>query len=165
MSYKIDEKLREELKRPLGDLIEDSMVSSKAAELLKNKTIISVGDRTTERLKELGITPRVEIVDGLEKRKSRPVPASDAGMTITVKNPAGEITKNSIEAIKCAIRTGRRTRIVVEGEEDLLAIPCIIYSRRGWVIAYGQPNEGMVIVRVTESKKRLAQSYLRRMKR
>ncbi len=163
MSYKVDEKLRDELKRPLGDLIEDGMVNLKVMEL-KGKTFISVGDRTTERLEELGFNPKVEIVDGLEKRKSRSLPVADTDIIITVKNPAGEITKNSMEAIKCAVRTSQRTRIIVEGEEDLLTIPCIIYSRNGWLIAYGQPNEGMVIVRVTDRKKRLASSYLRRMK-
>ncbi len=162
MSYKIDEKLRDKLKRPLGDLIEDSIINLKIQEL-EGSTIISVGDRTTERLEEVGINPKVEIVDGMEKRKSRALPTDDIDIKIIVKNPQGTITTNSIEAIKCAVRTEKRTRIIVEGEEDLLTIPCIIYSKNGWVIAYGQPNEGMVIIKVKDSIKRLARSYLKRM--
>ncbi|MGC8661660.1 MAG: GTP-dependent dephospho-CoA kinase family protein [Nitrososphaeria archaeon] len=162
MSYKIDEQLRDELKHPLGYLINDNNVGSRLKEL-KGRVIISVGDRTTERLEELGLNPKVEIVDGMEKRKSRALPGNDIDIKIIVKNPQGTITASSVEAIKCAIRTDKRTRIIVEGEEDLLAIPCIIHSKSGWIIAYGQPNEGMVIVEVGNSIKRLARSYLKRM--
>ncbi|MEM0097904.1 MAG: DUF359 domain-containing protein [Conexivisphaerales archaeon] len=163
MSYKINEKLRDELKLPLGDLIKDVDFSSKIKEL-NGKVVISVGDRTTERLEEMGVNPKVEIVDGMEQRKSRALPAKDTDIKIVVKNPQGSITASSIDAIKCAIRIERRTRIIVEGEEDLLAIPCIIHSKSGWIIAYGQPNEGMVIVKVEDGIKRVARSYLKRMK-
>jgi uncharacterized protein (UPF0218 family) len=162
MLYKIDEKLRNELKKPLGNLIEDSAVDLEIVQL-RSKVIISVGDRTTERFKENGIKPKIEIVDGKEKRQSRILPEDDIDIKISVKNPQGTITDDSIEAIKCAINIKKRTRIIVEGEEDLLAIPCIINSKNGWVIAYGQPNEGMVLVKIEDKIRNLAKSYLNRM--
>jgi uncharacterized protein (UPF0218 family) len=49
-----------------------------------------------------------------------------------------------------------KIRIIIKGEEDLVALPFLMYSPNDWVICYGQPNEGLVIVQVTEDSKKKA---------
>ncbi len=45
------------------------------------------------------------------------------------------------------------TLIVVDGEEDLAVIPCVLFADEGDVVLYGQPDEGIVAVEVSEEKK------------
>jgi uncharacterized protein (UPF0218 family) len=51
-------------------------------------------------------------------------------------------------------------RIIVTGEEDLLVLPVAIYAPDNSVIFYGQPNEGLVMVLVTEEIRNKAKSIL-----
>jgi len=44
-------------------------------------------------------------------------------------------------------------RIFVRGEEDLAALPAILLAPEGSVVLYGQPDEGVVFVSITKSKK------------
>ncbi len=39
----------------------------------------------------------------------------------------------------------------IEGEEDLLALPFFLLAELSSVVVYGQPFEGMVVVRVTKA--------------
>jgi hypothetical protein len=54
-------------------------------------------------------------------------------------------------------------RIVVNGEEDLLVLPVAVYAPDNSVILYGQPNEGLVIVQVTEEVRNKASSIMNSM--
>jgi GTP-dependent dephospho-CoA kinase len=53
-------------------------------------------------------------------------------------------------------------RIVVSGEEDLLALPLFVMVPNGSVVLYGQPLEGMVIVRIDETVRWKARDLLYR---
>jgi uncharacterized protein (UPF0218 family) len=53
-------------------------------------------------------------------------------------------------------------RIVVSGEEDLLALPLFVMVPNGSVVLYGQPLEGMVIVRIDEKIRWKARDLLYR---
>ncbi|MBM3212057.1 DUF359 domain-containing protein, partial [Candidatus Poribacteria bacterium] len=50
----------------------------------------------------------------------------------------------------------RETCFVVKviGEEDLAGVPAILLSPLGTVVLYGQPQQGIVVVEVSEEKKR-----------
>ena len=52
------------------------------------------------------------------------------------------------------------TIIVVDGEEDLLALPAIALAPLTSVILYGQPDEGLVIVKVDEGIRSIATKML-----
>ena len=41
-------------------------------------------------------------------------------------------------------------RIIVQGEEDLLVLPVVLFAPANSVVLYGQPNEGLVIVKISE---------------
>ena len=144
--------LRDQLKNPLGNLIKDNDPNRENI-IKKNSTesiIITVGDRTTENMLQLGLKPQVQIIDGLEKRDQCLVPADDTVNTkLSCRNPPGEITEESIQVIQKAFSCEPPVRITVDGEEDLLVIPVCIYAPENSVVMYGQPNEGLVIVHIT----------------
>jgi len=44
------------------------------------------------------------------------------------------------------------------GEEDLATIPAVVYAPIGSIVIYGQPKEGVVLIKVTpETKLRFAE--------
>ena len=51
-------------------------------------------------------------------------------------------------------------RITVNGEEDLLVIPVCIYAPENSVVMYGQPNEGLVIVKINPEIRNKTQKLL-----
>ena len=155
--------LRDQLKTPLGNLISDNDPNKE--NIIKKKStesiIITVGDRTTENLLQLGIKPQIQIVDGLEKRSKRVVPTDDKTNTkLFCKNPPGEITTESMKVIQEAFSSEPPVRILVDGEEDLLVIPVCIYAPENSIVMYGQPNEGLVIVTVTPEIRAKVQKIL-----
>lgn len=161
MCYRLaDEGLRDELKKPLGKLVKGEDVAGFVSGLPHEAMIITVGDMTTETLVELGIRPKVEVVDMKEKRSPRAEPKSMAERVIRVKNDPGTISAEAFNAIRDAITLEGSTRIIVEGEEDLLALPAIILAPYGSYVFYGQPNEGMVCVEVGKGTKDHAKRLL-----
>jgi len=95
---KLPENLRDQLKIPLGDLIKEENVNKEniLTKIGSEPIVITVGDRTTENMINLGIMPQIQIVDGLEKRNQRLVPKDDTINTnLSCKNPPGEITEES----------------------------------------------------------------------
>ena len=160
---KLPESLREELKIPLGKLIPDAETSKE--NILKNfqtdSYIITVGDRTTEKLIDYGLIPSLQIIDGQEKRVKRDAPVElNIATFLSCENPAAEITKESIETIKKAFVSASPVRITVIGEEDLLVIPVCIFAPENSVVLYGQPNEGLVVVPITPEIRNKTQTLL-----
>ena len=70
--------------------------------LSENSYIITVGDRTTEKMIDFDLIPSLQIVDGQEKREKREPPKLANSTKFTVDNPAAEITSQSIDVIKKA---------------------------------------------------------------
>lgn len=158
----LPENLRAELKKPLGILLKD--IDATKENILKNilssSFIISVGDATTEKLIKYGIIPSLQIVDGLEKRAKRELPAASVKTSLSCSNPAAEITSDSIDTIMRALRSPTPVRITVMGEEDLLVLPVCVFAPENSVVLYGQPNEGLVIVKVSPQIRNKAHSIM-----
>ena len=155
--------LRDQLKKPLGNLISDNDPNKEniIKKISAESVIITVGDRTTENMLQLGLKPQIQIIDGLEKRSECAVPADDTINTkLSCKNPPGEITEESIQVIQKAFSTKPPVRITVDGEEDLLVIPVCIFAPENSVVMYGQPNEGLVIVTITPEIRAKVQKML-----
>lgn len=152
MSFSSDE--LSVLKRPLGILIEDSRVSRDTLDhMLKGAVmVISVGDATTERLISLGIVPDIQVVDGRERRYARAEEVRRMHRSeVRCRNPAGTVSRDAIDAISRAFTLERPVRVYVDGEEDLLGLAVLRLAPDGSVILYGQPLEGMVLLRVDEA--------------
>ena len=155
--------LRDQLKNPLGNLISDNDPNKEniIKKISAESIIITVGDRTTENMLQLGLKPQIQIIDGLEKRSECAVPADDTINTkLSCKNPPGEITEESIQVIQKAFSSEPPVRITVDGEEDLLVIPVCIHAPENSVVMYGQPNEGLVIVTITPEIRAKVQKIL-----
>ena len=150
------------MKIPLGILLPESQADKTNIEkyLLKNSYVITVGDRTTEKMIEFGLVPSLQIIDSQEKRVKREPPKLANATELTVDNPAAEITPQSIDMIKQAFTMQPPVRLNVNGEEDLLVIPVCIYAPENAVILYGQPNEGLVIIKITPEIRNKTQKLL-----
>lgn len=165
--YKLPKSLRSELKAPLGRLIKTGIYQSIREELSKEKNsrLITVGDVSTETLVKANIIPHIAIVDNKVRRiprnKEVEVPGS---ITIDAQNPAATITEEAWKAIKNALESKNQpVKVVIKGEEDLLVIPAVIEAPINTLICYGQPDEGVVLIRVTESVKDKFQKILNQM--
>jgi hypothetical protein len=154
--------LRDDLKIPLGFLLKDTTKENISKQIPKNSYIITVGDATTEKMLSLGFAPSLQIVDGYEKRGKRIPPQSNA-TKLHCDNPAAQITQSAIDAIKQALSTNPPIQILVNGEEDLLVIPVCIHAPENSVVLYGQPNEGLVIVQITQEIRNKTKNLLDRM--
>lgn len=165
--YKLPKTLRSKLKTPLGRLIKADFYQTIREELSKEKNskLITVGDVSTETLIKVNIIPHVAIVDNkvgrMPRKKEVVVPGS---ITIEAKNPPATITEEAWNAIKNALENKNQpVKIVIKGEEDLLVIPVVIESPINTLICYGQPDEGIVLIRVTENVKKKFQKILNEM--
>jgi len=158
IAYSLTPELRIKLKKPIGILIRGSFsetmkIFKDTAEKEKPAVIISVGDTVSKNLEENHMFPQLSIVDNrVMRRNIQPVPLT-AEKTIHVKNPPGTITEEALEAIREALKSSCRVKIVVDGEEDLLALIAVLYSPENAFVIYGQPYEGVVVVKVTSEKK------------
>ncbi|MEM3769930.1 MAG: DUF359 domain-containing protein [Candidatus Bathyarchaeia archaeon] len=167
-AYVLPLTLRRKLKKPLGTLIRGSFEETiqKFKQIVddeKPPRIISIGDAVSKSLVENGISLNLIIVDNRVMRENiTPVPLS-AEVEKRVKNPAGSITFEALNTIKETLEDNRKTKIVVEGEEDLLALCAILYAPENSFVVYGQPHEGMVAVKVTKQKKREVARILKAM--
>ena len=159
----LPEDIRDQLKIPLGYLIHDNDPNKESIikKIFAESIIITVGDRTTENMLQLGLKPQIQIIDGLEKRNQRIVPADDTINTnLSCRNPPGEITEGSMQVIQKAFSCESPVRITVDGEEDLLVIPACIFAPENSVVMYGQPNDGLVIVTITPEIRAKVQKIL-----
>jgi len=159
---KLPDSLRDQLKIPLGIILPESQADKTNIEkhLSENSYVITVGDRTTEKMIEFGLIPSLQIIDSQEKRAKREPPKLANATELTVDNPAAEITPQSIDVIKQAYTMQPPVRISVNGEEDLLVIPVCVYAPENAIVLYGQPNEGLVIVKITPEIRNKTQKLL-----
>ena len=159
----ISDSLRERLKVPLGTLIPEAQASKRAIQSIipEGAYVVSVGDRTTEKMITFGLVPSLQIVDNQEKRqRRRPLDAEDALSCLECKNPAAGITPQCIGAVKDAFLLEPPVRITVDGEEDLLVVPACIHAPKNSVVLYGQPDRGLVVVPVTAEIRNRARDIL-----
>ena len=158
IAYSLTPETRIKLKKPIGTLIRGSF--TKTMKLFKDMVdeekpavIISVGDTVSKNLEENHVFPQLSIVDNrVMRRNIQSIPLT-AKKTICVKNPPGTITEEALRAIQDALKSGCRVKIVVDGEEDLLTLAAVLYSPEDSFVIYGQPREGVVVVKVTNEKK------------
>lgn len=162
IQIELPRELRLLIKKPFGKLYAGNgsdTIEKFVGELASSTKLISVGDVTTFHLLEAGIFPDICIVDNRTKRKPVARHVSTRNMDnvyeeISVENPAGIITDELIKTLCEAFTSEKPIRIFVKGEEDLATLPVILLAPLGAVVLYGQPDEGVVFVKVTEEKKR-----------
>lgn len=153
--------LREELKKPFGEIVECPNVPT----LVKpGDKIIAVGDSVSASLINAGLFPTLIIWDGRTQRK----PVGEATLRVLRKyapikkarNPAGMIAREAWTAVTEALNK-ERTSLFVDGEEDLLAIPAILNSEEGTMVVYGSPpGQGAILIVIDRKIKSAFQEIL-----
>jgi uncharacterized protein (UPF0218 family) len=119
------------------------------------------------------VVPDLSVVDGKERRIEVPKNFSFATdkppwrievvRKLKCSNPPGSISKNAFCILKTAIDEKQfPARIIVEGEEDLLALPIFMLAPNNTLVMYGQPLEGLVIVKVNERVRSKAKGLMER---
>lgn len=169
VAYRVTPELRVKLKEPFGTLIRGSFVETmdKLEDIVKKKKpikLISVGDTVSRSLHASQMKPQLSITDNRHMRKKVKPKVFESNNVIRVRNPQGTITEEAIMAIKDAVESNEHFHIIVDGEEDLLALIAILYAPETSLIVYGQPYEGIVVVEVTPEKKADAMKILKAMK-
>ncbi len=162
------ESLRPVLQQPLGRLIVGEKKIRDSLAERRNGILITVGDVSTKTVIDLGITPHLAIIDYLVGRT--PFRDHDEALkmlklpTTIVKSGPGHISKDADDAIRLWSAHPEPMLLTVDGEEDLLTLPAIVYAPVGSFVYYGQPPmsawaygpvyEGLVEVEVTVEKKK-----------
>lgn len=158
--YVLPEALRKDLGKPFGPVV----AGKELPRILEGlETVVAVGDVVSLTLKELGIEPALFVCDFLTQRgEPDPTYEKELGswgeVAFRVRNPAGTITREAWDAVRLGLEHASGiVRIVVEGEEDLLGIPCFLEAPLGATVLYGMPGKGVVVVAVDAAlKKRVA---------
>lgn len=161
--------LRKELKKPQGLLIvgpfEKTMKKlKKFIEEESPSLIVSVGDIVSRNMIKYDVSPNVVIVDNKVMRKPIHPITVDADQTFYAKNPPGTITDEAWVTIKNAIDQKGKTRVIIEGEEDLLTIAVVLSAPKDTLVVYGQPKSGIVVVMVEEETKERMEGIVNNMK-
>ncbi|MGQ9552150.1 MAG: GTP-dependent dephospho-CoA kinase family protein, partial [Candidatus Bathycorpusculaceae bacterium] len=168
-AYILTSELRAKLKKPIGMLIRGSFAETmtRLKYLLKKERapfVISVGDTVSKNLFENQMHPQLSVIDNKRMRRRIQPSRFAVERTIYVKNPQGTITEEAIAAIKEALNGDQKVQIVVDGEEDLLTLVAILYAPENSFVVYGQPFEGIVVVKATLEKKAEVAAILEPMK-
>jgi len=146
----LKEESRGIFKKPFGKLY--PALCEVDRDFLENHFIISIGDATTNNILNADIIPKIGIIDNKIEREISKHQIEYNAITLNVDNPPGTITDELWETIKkanhlaTAAAEESNVLIVVNGEEDLAVIPCVLMAPENAVILYGQPGEGLVVV-------------------
>jgi len=164
-----------QLGKPFGRLFFEPNAARNASVVLRKARpalVAAVGDETFKALYANGIQVGLAIVDGSTLRKITGLPSGLPKPITHISNPAGQVTRQLIRAIKKSVRAtvfsspeSKGRTIVVHGEEDLAVIPTILALPLGSVVLYGQPKIGIVAVVVGESEKEKAFGFLCKFKK
>jgi len=147
----LPESLKEELRKPLGKVFYDTSDLVNFINEKKPEFIFSVGDIVSYHLMKNKINPLFLIFDFKTKRgevdeKVKKVIGSNFSNKIV--NQPGTISKEAFIKIKNCVKKiltkKQKQTIFVNGEEDLLALPVILFSPLNSLILYGHWQLGVV---------------------
>lgn len=155
--YVVPDSLRPALARPWGPVVDTGTLR---AMLRPDDVLLCVGDIVSITALDLGLHPKLIVCDYRTLRGHDPElrrRLEGEGREVGVHNPAAVVTREAWQAVRDAVAAQGTTRIVVDGEEDLLGIPCFLEGNVGDVVLYGMPGRGIVVCRITqELQKRVA---------
>lgn len=147
--YLLPDHLREQLQAEFGVVVQ----SNGLAEAVGASELACVGDMVSITAKEVGLVPRVFVCD-FHTQRGEPSGEYRAKLidwgdhAVRVRNPPGEITATAWDACVQAVKRNSHSRIQVDGEEDLLALPLFLAMPRGSKVLYGVPDKGVAVVTV-----------------
>jgi uncharacterized protein (UPF0218 family) len=167
-NHLLTDELRQRLKEPLGELVKGTIQECNTAlrrtvERDKPQLLILVGDTISRNAINAGLTPDIVIIDNKEMRSQAITFRHGKARMFKTLNEAGTIAQEAWKTVEESIKA-RNAVVIVDGEEDLLTLVAILEAPDGALVAYGQPDNGIVLVRVTAAKKKEIESIVSQMK-
>lgn len=171
-ALKLPEYLRERLRENIGTIIEGYDYLSVALETLNVlrgcRLVVAVGDVVCSSLIAVGRVPNVCIIDGKSRRRELGTEVSEElfNVVLHARNPPGYITEEASKKVKESIdgvlesSLKLRVLLIIDGEEDLLALPALLSVRVGDCVTYGIPGRGITVIRVDDEIKDLVRNVL-----
>ncbi|MCS6956281.1 MAG: pantetheine-phosphate adenylyltransferase, partial [Patescibacteria group bacterium] len=154
----LPENLKKELRKPLGKILKNI---DEAIKFIKNKKplmIVSVGDIITKSFLEKKINPNLKIIDFKSRRKfiEKKEYINIFEKKILLKNNPGTINLKTAEKIKIFFEnfSCQKPFFIIDGEEDLLALPAILFAPLNCLVFYGHFQYGIIGVVVNERIKK-----------
>lgn len=121
-----------------------------------------VGDDSLEQFITQKIDYDLAIYD--QKRQRKLVSSNiidQLNPDLKTTNPAGAISPDLITSLQ-TILASHKKHLLVDGEEDLAAVALIMLTPLETIIYYGQPQQGLVMMKVTEELKESVYQLLKR---
>ncbi|MDP2641200.1 MAG: DUF359 domain-containing protein [Candidatus Yanofskybacteria bacterium] len=146
----LTEEQRKFFAAPQGAIL--SLVKDASSATLREPAYV-VGDTTLEYFIEHKLPYHLGVYD--KKRNRKPAQSSILDTLqpdMVIQNTPGTLAPESARAFHAALHRNTK-HIFVEGEEDTATIILALLLPLGTTLYYGQPNLGMVALRVTESVK------------
>jgi len=156
-TYFLPEELKPELRKIWGIPLfnGEKEIFRKFQQLIKKKkfkTIITVGDYCS-----LTLPSDIKIFDGKIKRKKI---EKILNFSLSCSNSPGTIQKEVWLVLKKAIKN--KENVFIDGEEDLLVIPCVLLSPSKTAVVYGFFKKGICLIEVTPKIKKVFKKLLRK---
>ncbi len=163
--------LRKSLKSPKGEIFSRKGLGAAedaCAYIRKHKLtpIIAVGDLVSVNLMKVNCQATLSILDGKTKRNDPVAYDIPTDVTLTATNAATEIRPEVWIAIELALtagQTGKTAKLLIEGEEDLTALPAVALAPNGSAVVYGLPDQGIVVIKVATEHKQAVDTILQKM--
>ncbi len=168
MGWRLIPEAREKLAEPQGNVLSTQEVLTKLRSV--RGRVIIVGDYSAYTLlrADQSLNPHLVVYD--LKTLRRPI---DHVIKIflgdfcknrdfyEVRNPPGHISDEAYSIITSLMDDPSQGGcLYVDGEEDLLALVCILNAHDGDVVLYGQPKKGIVFIEVNKTSRTHAGSIL-----
>ncbi len=161
---KINEKVMKDLKAPWGEIYKTKMLIEK----IGKRKVISIGDICSHKLIENNLIPHICVYDGLSQRKKvssklKNFFENHYSKIIVIENEAGTINPLAELSLISLIESKSPGALNVKGEEDLLTLVAMMHLPKGYVVVYGQPKKGAVLVEYSEDVKKKAKKIYNNM--
>lgn len=129
---------------------------------------IAIGDVVTRNISRYDSRPDVSVIDLKTQREPTTFEADLAehyDISLRCRNPPGSLTAEAWGSVALAILlalSGKHVLVVVDGEEDLLAIPAVLTAPERSLIVYGLRDEALVALPVTRYLKESLRRFIAR---
>ena len=177
----LSELFKEELRKPMGKVFDEVQKVTKFIKIVKPTILVAVGDIISMSLEKEKIIPDLKIIDFKSRRQFIEITGPDSNsfppvlatsgrlekslravgspfFSSPVINKSGTVNKIAVIKIDLTIKkyltTKKLQTIVINGEEDLLALPTILFAPLNSLVIYGHWQYGIVAVQVTEEIKK-----------
>jgi len=163
---------RNRLSKPFGRVYEGEGIElvKKIEELKKSELVVTIGDLVSLYTLKVGYKPKIIVIDFKTERRNlgevfekEITPLLKDYVIVKVKNPQGHISDELVEKLFEAVKSQKRYCIIVEGEEDLAALPLSIILPENSLILYGVPGRGIAAYTVNERDKILISRIIEEM--